>query len=279
MSIASAEIPEEGAIFPMPAAGKVAPPEASEPPKRGKYYIDDPMSIFLVGNQLFKVHRHFLVTESEVFRWMFACPPGGSDPDGFCDERAIPLPGVACVEFEALLDFFYTEKFQRHQAVMKEWIDLLAISTRFDFQRIREDAINAIEHSRWKQPRQWPRRITIDPIEQIVLAERHDIPHWLPVAYALICERSKPLDEWEAEKIGYRKTALLARAREAVRNSNYVPSPLPLEGKAEPFEFEEFEVPLAESPTSNGFFDNRDRVDAIVSEVFFPAAEATIYSN
>ncbi|KAJ7111392.1 hypothetical protein C8R44DRAFT_594475, partial [Mycena epipterygia] len=175
-----------------------------------------------VENQLFKVHRHFLVTESEVFSWMFFCPSGASDPDGFhleknhslCSHMAIPLPGVTSMEFEALLDYFYTEKFQRHQAVMKEWIDLLAISTRFDFQRIREDAINAIEHSRWEQPRQWRRRITVDPIEQIVLAERHDIPHWLPVAYALICERSKPLDEWEAEKIGYRKTALLARARE-----------------------------------------------------------------
>ncbi|KAJ7111433.1 hypothetical protein C8R44DRAFT_799481 [Mycena epipterygia] len=277
MSIALADRPEERAIFPMPAAGKVAPPEASESPKRGKYYIDDPMSIFLVDDHLFKVHRHFLVAESDVFSTMFACPPGASGPDGLCDARAIPLPGIACAEFEALLDFFYTEKFQRHHAVMEEWIALLAISTRFNFERIRVDAIDAIEHSRWKQPRRWPRRITIDPIEQIVLAEQHDIPHWLPVAYALICERSKPLDVWEAEKIGCRTTTLLARAREAVRNPSCVPAPLP-RLKTVPFEFEELEAPLAESPTSNGFFDNRDRVDAIVSEVFF-AAEATSYSN
>jgi hypothetical protein len=62
-----------------------------------------------VGSQLFKVHRHFLRKESEVFNWMFACPPGADSPDGGSDERAIPLHGVAPAEFEALLDFFYEE--------------------------------------------------------------------------------------------------------------------------------------------------------------------------
>ncbi|KAJ7676326.1 hypothetical protein B0H14DRAFT_3684752, partial [Mycena olivaceomarginata] len=170
------------------------------------------------GNQLFKIHRHFLEKESEVFHYMFICPSGPSGPDGFSNERAIPLPGVTAAEFEALLDFFYTEKFQRHQAAMREWIDLLAISTRFDFQRLRECAIHAIEQGQWTQGRRMRmRKIDIDPIEQILLAEKHDVPHWLRIAYVAICERSDPLEEWEAEKIGARKTALLARAREAVR--------------------------------------------------------------
>jgi hypothetical protein len=62
-----------------------------------------------VENQFFKVHRYFLVQESDVFKWMFACPAGSSDPDGFSDARAIPLPGVTCAEMEALQDFFLHE--------------------------------------------------------------------------------------------------------------------------------------------------------------------------
>ncbi|KAJ6552236.1 hypothetical protein DFH09DRAFT_1167431 [Mycena vulgaris] len=251
------------------------------PTHNNEYYIDDPMAIFLAGNQLFKVHRHFLAEESEVFKWMFMCPPGSSAPDGISDERAIPLPGVTAVEFKALLDFFYTEKFQRHEAVMQEWIYLLAISTRFDFQRLRECAISAIEDSRWPQPqarKNRKMRITIDPIEQIVLVERHNVPNWLPIAYAVICERSDPLDESEAEKIGYRKTVLLARARETVRNPQYnppeTPSPMltPLHGL--PAQHSPPSSPFPPSSHLNGFYHNRARVDAIVSEIFFPPVKA-----
>jgi hypothetical protein len=273
------------------------------PRKNKNYYFEDTMSIFLVsvainnrepispdtwatqvGNQLFKVHRHFLRKESDVFNWMFLCPPPAGGTDGGSDDRAIPVPGVTPKEFEALLDFFYTEcvarvlndifvsstgiarKFQRHTADMQEWIDLLGISTRFDFQRLRECTIDAIEYSRWRFT---PGVSTaIDPIEQIVLAEKHDIPHWFRPAYVLICERSKPLEEWEARKIGFRKTTLLARARETVRDPHHrTPTPPP----ASPMPAPSFEAwsPPPEVP-SNGFYHNRPRVDAIVSEVFFP---------
>ncbi|KAJ7118423.1 hypothetical protein C8R43DRAFT_901562 [Mycena crocata] len=237
--------------------------------------MEDIMSIFLVENQRFKVHRHFLVQESDVFKWMFICPPGSGEPDGSTDERPILLPGVTAMEFETLLDFFYTEKFQRHDALMEEWIELLAISTRFDFQRLRECAIDAIDHSRWRMQRPWNRRISIDPIEQIILAEKHDIPHWLPTAYALMCERSHPLEEWEAEKIGYRKTTLLARAREAVRNPQHnppEPEPAMDTPQVEPAVVLDTVQSLTPGSPSNGFYHNRSRVNAIVSEVFFPPA-------
>ncbi|KAJ6625176.1 hypothetical protein B0H10DRAFT_2003958 [Mycena sp. CBHHK59/15] len=80
--------------------------QPAAPTHNAKYYIDDTVSIFLVENQLFKIHRHFLVKESDVFRRMFHCPPGSS---GSSNARVIPLPGVTAEELEALLDFFYTE--------------------------------------------------------------------------------------------------------------------------------------------------------------------------
>ncbi|KAJ7878119.1 hypothetical protein B0H14DRAFT_2342110 [Mycena olivaceomarginata] len=265
----------------MPPESEKTTSDASQTVRNSKYYLDDPMTIFLVGNRLFKVHRHFLVKESEVFHWMFACPSGSSGPDGFSDDRAIPLLGVTPVEFGALLDYFYEEKFQRHRAAMQEWIDLLAISTRFDFQRIREDAIDAIEHSRWPpiSPLGW-RKQTIDPIDQIVLAEKNDIRHWLPIAYALICERGNSLEEWEAEKLGARKTALLARAREAIRNPHHEPPAVPvLTPPSESGTVHTSSEFSSRPETPNGFHHNRARVKAIVSEVFFPAPHITPQSS
>jgi hypothetical protein len=154
---------------------------------------------------------------------------------------------------------------------MREWIDLLAISTRFDFQRIRECAIDAIENSRWEPA--WRRHLNnIDPIEQILLAEKHDIPRWLRIAYVKICERSNALEEWEAEKIGARKTALLARARETVRNPHKLtPSPPPPVPPEQEWSPRSSGQSTPEPAQSNSFFHNRHRVDFIVSEVFFPS--------
>ncbi|KAJ6625156.1 hypothetical protein B0H10DRAFT_2212167 [Mycena sp. CBHHK59/15] len=243
--------------------------QPATPTHNAKYYIDDPMSIFLVENELFKIHRHFLVKESDIFRWMFLCPPGSSDPDGASDVRAIPLPGVTAAELEALLDFFYTEELQRNEAQMQAWIDLLSIATRFDFQRLRECAIGAIEHNLWPFTR---RRVeSIDPIKQIVLAEKHDIPHWLPIAYAALCQRPNSLEEWEAEQIGYRKTTLLARAREAVRDQTYNP-PIPVD-EPQPAPSPTGWVPNEEFTESlaDKFYmpHQRNRVEVIVDEVFF----------
>lgn len=55
----------------------------------------------------FKVHTYFLQRDSEVFRTMFACPPGDAEPEGRTKETAIVLPGVTKFEMASLLRFFY----------------------------------------------------------------------------------------------------------------------------------------------------------------------------
>ncbi|KAJ6453586.1 hypothetical protein C8R45DRAFT_1039117 [Mycena sanguinolenta] len=238
-----------------------------------KYYFDDdPMAIFLVENQHFRVHRYYLRKESDHFNWMFLSPPPADGPDGYSDERAIPVPEVTLAEFEALCDFFYEEKFQRGKASTRDWINLLAISTRFVFERLRVLAIAALENCSWPFP---PRSGQLDPFEQIVLAEKHDIPHWLRIAHVKICERSEPLETWEAEKIGAHKTALLARARETVRNPHHhTPPPPPRPASPVTVYSPAGSVQSLPQLPSNGFYHNRHRVDTIVSEVFFPAENA-----
>ena len=90
------------------------------------------------------------------------------------------------------------------------WIHLLAISTRFEFTRIRQRAISEIDAGQ------------MDPVDKIVLARDHDVPHWLSACYEALCQREEALDVPEAEKLGAKTTALVARARETLRESRPV---------------------------------------------------------
>ena len=59
----------------------------------------------------------------------------------------------------------------------------------------------------------------------MVLSIKHSIDPWLIPAYCDICERTEPLTDQEAEKLGAVTTARLARARELLRKSG---RPFPL---------------------------------------------------
>jgi len=98
---------------------------------------------------------------------------------------------------------------------LDQWISLLSISTRFQLDRIRRRSISEIE-SHNPQP---------GAVDKVVLAIRHSVEHWLIPAYCDICERTEPLTDQEAEKLGAVTTARLARARELLRKSG---RPFPL---------------------------------------------------
>lgn len=137
----------------------------------------------------------------------------------------------------------------------QQWVDLLSIASRFDFTKVRECAITTME----------TRIPPLDPVGKICLAEQHDIPQWLAPAFESLCQRVNPLEVHEAERIGVRYTALLARAREAVRDTQdqsgwgrpqpRTPSP-PITPLAPP---EAYYLPYRSS-----------LVTRIVKEVFFP---------
>ena len=68
-----------------------------------------------VDGMLYRAHKHYFRSEPSVFADMFAVyPPQLVKVDeeqqvkGTTDESAIEIPGVAPIEFEALLRFFYS---------------------------------------------------------------------------------------------------------------------------------------------------------------------------
>jgi BTB/POZ domain len=62
-----------------------------------------------VENQKYKIHRYFLVRESDFFEDLFSLPqPGDTNSvEGSDDEHPIILPETTIAEIENLLRFFY----------------------------------------------------------------------------------------------------------------------------------------------------------------------------
>jgi hypothetical protein len=98
------------------------------------------------------------------------------------------------------------------------WSLILSIATRFDMHRIRARAIQEIETF----------RPGIAPVDQVVLAVKHNVPEWLPPAYTAICQRADPIDIEEARRLGLETTVLLAKVREKVRSDPVRPVVAPL---------------------------------------------------
>jgi hypothetical protein len=138
---------------------------------------------------------------------------------------------------------------------LDEWVDLLSIATRFDFEKIRERAIREIgsgRHHTSDSPSGAHRRI--DPVDKILLAELYDVPQWLKSSYAALCQRANPLEDCEGEKLGLKTALRIARAREAVRESPHSRASTPDSEDLEP-EYAPYSASL---------------VARIVQEVFWP---------
>jgi hypothetical protein len=212
------------------------------PTQHSRYYFQDDMAVFLVSNHstpsiivctfslcfvvidqvedcLFRVHRYHLDRESQIF-------PKSTGPK----DDPVELPGVTRAEFESLLNFFYDGCVpykkpsvslahllcvvpRMHNETTRPllfWTLLLSIATRFEMVHVRSRAITEIDiFNPW-----------IDPVDQVVLAVRHNVPKWLPQAYTAICQRADPIEIEDARKLGLETTVLLAKSRETVRNTS-----------------------------------------------------------
>ncbi|RXW19668.1 hypothetical protein EST38_g6174 [Candolleomyces aberdarensis] len=199
-----------------------------------KYFFDDDLVIFEVESTLFRVHKHYLIKESEVFQSMFSCPPDAAGPEGKTVDRPIVLPEVKVLEFEALLDVFYERGYRQKEpriGLPPSWFPgedvirlgvlkrsqlhqrlqgLLSVANRFGFEEIKDLAVKAFEKEVL---------VELDPVDKILLARQFDVSDWLKPAYVNLCQRSKPLSTTEAGRLGAETAALIAQARETYRDS------------------------------------------------------------
>ncbi|KAF8955910.1 hypothetical protein BDZ97DRAFT_1764365 [Flammula alnicola] len=192
-----------------------------------KFYLPDfGMAIFNIQGRLYKVHRHFFIQESEVFKSMFDCPsaPGGNQ-DGDSDEKPIHLPEVTCAEFETLLELIYDGMLGSWSirpglkkpglqnlggaATSNTLYDLLSISLRYAFDRVTSQVVAAIQIDSGDQA------VSMDPLQKIILALKHDVlRHWLKPAFDELVNRSTHLTKEEMKTLGYNRAEIINGRRE-----------------------------------------------------------------
>jgi len=180
-----------------------------------RFYVSDTsIVVFRVDGVLYRVHRHYFCSESNVLADTFVvCPPqlvevnGKEQLEGTTDESAIEIAGVTPTEFEALLRFFYSS-YDLDDVNLEYWVDLLSVSTRLKFGRIRARAIRTID-SKFE---------SMCPVEKFAIGVMFDVEKWVFSSFSKICQREKPMSDAEARRLDIVTVARIARAREAIYN-------------------------------------------------------------
>ncbi|KAJ3573044.1 hypothetical protein NP233_g2674 [Leucocoprinus birnbaumii] len=173
-----------------------------------KYYFDkDPMVVFLVEDRLFRVHRYYLLAESQFFQDMFSIPPArGQRAEGQSDARAVTLPDVKAVEFEALMDYLYTPPHQETRRDRTFYLNLLSISHRFLCDDIFHYCVRKLSHD--------IKRIPV--LKRLRLGEKYDLAVWQSSALNELAARPELLSDKEAKILGLERILLYTRQREAM---------------------------------------------------------------
>ncbi|CDO76777.1 hypothetical protein BN946_scf184978.g6 [Trametes cinnabarina] len=189
--------------IPMQAAGEAQALCKKHP----VFYMQEGMIV--LKESLYKIHKYLLEHHSEYFRRVLA---EGPDVLGRSDKIPVPLPsGVTQDAFDCLLDFLYHGIYDPASVSLAHWTTILRVSTRLQCTKIRQYAIRELS----------ARRSSLLAVDAIVLAREYDIPSWLGPAYADLVRRAGPLSEDEAEQLGARTAAQVARAREVLRDEEY----------------------------------------------------------
>ncbi|KAJ2926567.1 hypothetical protein H1R20_g10527, partial [Candolleomyces eurysporus] len=147
---------------------------------------------FKVEEITFSVPPHRLIENSEVFAAMFDLPTGEDGRlEGRNKQHPIVLEDYQASDFNALLRILYPTPRDLISGAFKlekdEWIGVLNLSTRWQMKEIRDHAINNLS------------KISLSPIEKVVLARAHKVAKWLKEGLTEIVTEDpiRPLEDLE----------------------------------------------------------------------------------
>ncbi|KAF7986007.1 hypothetical protein HWV62_41336 [Athelia sp. TMB] len=184
------------------ASEAIATSDLRDAPKKQdpEFYMQDDMLVLAVEDYLYRVPRFFLNRETSYF----------ADKTGCMDRPAI-LNGVNRAEFNTLLSFLINTKYDPVALSFQEWLAILSASTHFGMKSVRARAVTELSTL----------RCAIDPVEQISIAFRHQIPAWLTDAYISLCARETPLTPKEVKTLGSDISCMVMEAREATIRAHF----------------------------------------------------------
>ncbi|EKM75367.1 hypothetical protein AGABI1DRAFT_116395 [Agaricus bisporus var. burnettii JB137-S8] len=191
-------------------------PQNSTPTRVESFYFDDdPMAMFLVEDKLFKVHRHYFIQGSEIFRDMFSQTKTPEEAEGMSDDKPIILPNVTVKEFKTLLRYFYAMTLPMPNGKVladilvfeqDEKLALISIAHQFCFDKIYEYILGEIE------PGMFPL------VDRVRLGDQYGLKNWLSSAYKTILERTpdQKLSLEEADALGLKRTVNILEAKNSI---------------------------------------------------------------
>ncbi|KAK0195864.1 armadillo-type protein [Armillaria mellea] len=182
------------------------------------YYVEGGDVYFLVGEYLFRVHRHILEEGSSKFQQMFGGPTSpGKEPEGSSPDAAFRLSDITAEDFAHFLWIFYNPKPSIRDASTDVWVAILRTACRWSFPEIKALAIKELER----------RSITL--VDPIVLHQGYKVdPSLSALLYAKFCSRDEPLTMEESVVLGIENTVRIFQTRERLRSSlDGLKSPLP----------------------------------------------------
>ncbi|KAI6107042.1 hypothetical protein EV401DRAFT_469878 [Pisolithus croceorrhizus] len=161
-----------------------------------------------VENSLFRVPREPFERESEVFCDMFSLPQGDSVAvEGTNDENPIRIDGTSKNDFEQLMKALLYRKYGSQPNLphgIEQWTSVLKLSTAWNFERLRQAAIDALMESR------------IGAVDRVVLSQRYYVKNWLLPALNELAKRAEPITLEEGRRMGIVIALKLASVRERV---------------------------------------------------------------
>lgn len=179
-----------------------------------------------VEDTLYKVHRHFFESYSEIFADMFSLPTAdGEQPEGQSDRNPIVLEDVKQQDFECFLSVMYPSyvsqnrkqdsKYNYHHSdfsksdsqTVDDWTGVLCLASRWEFTSIRLLAINQLT-------------MIASPIERITRGVAYNVKNWLLPAYTELCTRDDPLNLEEGLKLGIRDVIFIGQLRSSIRRES-----------------------------------------------------------
>ncbi|KAI6094116.1 hypothetical protein EV401DRAFT_2084707 [Pisolithus croceorrhizus] len=196
--------------------------------RHSNFYVSTVTFLASVEDSLFKVPREPFEKESEVFCDMFSLPQGSSVVvEGTSDENPIRIDRTSKDDFEqllkALLHRLAVNCSRRSIEAVGHTVfpgsmvhsricrmasssgqSVLKLSTAWNFERLRQAAINALTES------------GISTVDRVVLSQRYYIKNWLLPALNELARRPEPITLEEAQRMGIDIALKLASVRERV---------------------------------------------------------------
>jgi len=191
---------------------KLAPGEyatCSKWKKHDRFYFDDGNISLLIGGDIYRIHKYFLVRDSAVFADMLSLPSShGEEPEGSSDDNPIELKGQDKADFDCFLSFFYPSSvFDEQQG--ENVLTFLRVADKWQFESQKQSGLKRI-------------RERGTAAERIAVGRLYDEAQEMVVpAFMELCRRPHPPNEEEGFLLGVKDLILLWKIRHSVPAEDY----------------------------------------------------------